>query len=121
MDNNMREAKKNAKNNMKLFCKCKLMEGKIYQTLLFNENKARNCYREVMDIALAQGYVLEKWFLEAQNLYHQLRVKLDKVDEERVQSSRAEVMKKPAEAKNMRLDELTTLKLTPWTASYSAI
>ena len=46
---NMKQAKKDAKNNMKLFCKCKLMEGKIYQTLLFNENKARNCYREVMD------------------------------------------------------------------------
>ena len=109
---NTKQAKKNAKNNMKLFSKCKLMEGKIYQTLLFNENKARNCYREVMDIALAQGYVLEKWFLEAQNLYHQLRVKLDKVDEEKVQSSRAEVMKelqpemkKLAEAKNMLLDE----------------
>ena len=109
---NMKQAKKNAKNNMKLFCKCKLMEGKIYQTLLFNENKARNCYREVMDIALAQGYVLEAWFLEAQDLYQKLRVKLDQVDEEKVQSSRAQVMKelqpemkKLAEAKNMMLDE----------------
>ena len=109
---NMKQAKINAKNNMKLFCKCKLMEGKIYQTLLFNENKARNCYREVMDIALAQGYVLEAWFMEAQDLYQQLRVKLDKVDEEKVQSSRAQVMKelesemkKLAEAKHMMLDE----------------
>ena len=39
---NMKQEKKNAKNNMKPFCKCKLMERKIYQTLLFNENKARN-------------------------------------------------------------------------------
>ena len=109
---NIKQAKKDAKNNMKLFCKCKLMEGKIYQNLLFNENKARNCYREVLDIALAQGYVLESWFLEAQALYQDLRVKLDKVDEEKVQSSRAQVMeelkpemKKLAEAKNMMLDE----------------
>ena len=39
---NMKQEKKNAKNNMKPFCKCKLMERKIYQTLLFNENKAWN-------------------------------------------------------------------------------
>ena len=109
---NIKQAKKNAKNNMKLFCKCKLMEGKVYQNLLFSDNKARNCYREVMDIALAQGYVLEAWFMEAQDLYQQLRVKLDKVDEEKVQSSRAQVMKelesemkKLAEAKHMMLDE----------------
>ena len=109
---NIKQAKKNAKNNMKLFCKCKLMEGKVYQNLLFSDNKARNCYREVMDIALAQGYVLETWFLEAQDLYQHLRVKLDKVDEEKVQNSRAEIMEKLkpemeklAEAKNMLLDE----------------
>ena len=112
MIDNIKQAKTSAKNNMKLFCKCKLMEGKIYQNLLFNENKARNCYREVMDIALAQGYVLETWFLEAQDLYQHLRVKLDKVDEEKVQNSRAEIMEKLkpemeklAEAKNMLLDE----------------
>ena len=89
---NIKQAKKNAKNNMKLFCKCKLMEGKVYQNLLFSDNKARNCYREVMDIALAQGYVLERWFTEAQDLYQQLRIKLDQEDDEKVRSSRSQVM-----------------------------
>ena len=109
---NMKQAKKNTRNNMKLFCKSKLLEGKVYQNLLFNESKARNCYREVMDIALVQGYVLERWFLEAQTLYQQLRIKLDKVDEEKVQSSRAKVMeelqtemKQLKGAKNLLLDE----------------
>ena len=109
---NIKQAKKNAKNNMKLFCKCKLMEGKVYQNLLFSDNKARNCYREVMDIALAQGYVLERWFTEAQDLYRQLRIKLNQEDDEKVQSSRSQVMeelqpelKKLEEAKNLMLDE----------------
>ena len=109
---NIKQAKKNAKNNMKLFCKCKLMEGKVYQNLLFSDNKARNCYKEVMDIALAQGYVLERWFTEAQDLYQQLRSKLDQEDDEEVRSSRSQVMeelqpelKKLEEAKNLMLDE----------------
>ena len=109
---NIKQAKKNTKDNMKLFSKSKLLEGKLYHNLLFNEEKARNCYREVIDIALAQGYVLEPWFTEAQDLYQKLRAKLDKEDEAEVQNSRAQVMKeletemtKLNGAKNLLLDE----------------
>ena len=69
--------------NMKIFCRIKLVEGKIYQELLDKEVKARNCYKEVLDIALSQGYTREKSYQEAQARYQDLRRKEDqKVEKE---------------------------------------
>ena len=81
---NIRRSKALSKDkDMKIFCRNKLVEGKIYQELLDKEVKARNCYKEVIDIALSQGYTREKSYLEAQSLYQDLRRKEDrKVKEE---------------------------------------
>ena len=68
--------------DMRIFCRNKLVEGKIYQELLDNEEKARNCFKEVIDIALSQGYTREKSYLEAQTRYQELRRKEDQMAEE---------------------------------------
>ena len=67
--------------DMRIFCRNKLVEGKIYQELLDNE-EVRNCFKEVIDIALSHGYTREKSYLEAQTRYQELRRKEDQMAEE---------------------------------------
>ena len=60
-----------------------MVEGKIYQELLDNEVKAKDCFKEVLDLALLYEYTKEKSYKEAQTLYMDLRRKEDqKVEEE---------------------------------------
>ena len=96
LDNIQRAKKLCRDKNMNIFCRNKLVEGKIYQELLDNEVKARNCYKEVIDIALSQGYNKEKSYKEAQTLYKDLRRKEDnKVEKEEddERKSRDQIMK----------------------------
>ena len=81
--------------NMKIFCRNKLVEGKIYQDLLNRGSKARKCYKEVIEIALSQGYTEEKSYQEAKALYEGLRKEDKKVkkEEEDGRTFRAQFMK----------------------------
>ena len=93
---NIRRAKNLSKGKgMKIFCRNKLVEGKIYQELLEKEVKARNCYKEVIDIALCQGYINEKSYEEGQALYKELRREEDEKvekEEEEERKSRDQIM-----------------------------
>jgi len=77
---NINRAKNLAGDNKKLLCRIKLVEGKIHQNLLDNERRARNCYKEVIDTAEAQGCSKE-WYTEAEKLYKLLLEKLDKTED----------------------------------------
>ena len=81
--------------DMRIFCRNKLVEGKIYQELLDKEVQGRNCYKEVTDIALSRGYIKEKSFQEAQALYGALRKEYKKVKKEveKGRESRDQIMK----------------------------
>ena len=71
--NHIVQAKQSSKDDLKLFCKAKLYEGKIYSFLLPNTEKAKNCFKEVIDIALSQSYTNTVWYHEALDLFQQIK------------------------------------------------
>ena len=76
----VQEAKRNTTNRLKIFCQAKLLEGKIYLSLLPNKVKAKNCFKEVCEIAFSQQYVNSLWFNEAKLLFQ--RLKQEELDNE---------------------------------------
>ena len=68
------EAKNTTKHvDMKVFCKAKLYQGKIFVDLLADKDKARACFKEVIDVSLSQQYVNSIWFKEASALFQQIK------------------------------------------------
>ena len=67
------QAKQWSKDDLKLFCEAKLYEGKIYSFLLPNTEKAKNCFKEVINIALCQSYTNTVWYHEALDLFQQIK------------------------------------------------
>ena len=63
-----------------MFCKAKLLEGKLYQQLLPTNLKAKNCFRQIMDIGICQNYVNTIWFKEATKIFQ--KMKEDEIVEE---------------------------------------
>ena len=86
---NIKRARKLSGNRTKILCRNVLIEGKIYQNLLENNFKARECYKEV--IALGQTFTTEKWYQEAQSCYQVLIEKLDKSEEDNKDEIREEL------------------------------
>eukprot|EP00090_Calanus_glacialis_P008129 TRINITY_DN16465_c0_g1_i1.p1 TRINITY_DN16465_c0_g1~~TRINITY_DN16465_c0_g1_i1.p1 ORF type:complete len:947 (-),score=231.07 TRINITY_DN16465_c0_g1_i1:110-2656(-) len=69
----IKEAKNMTKDNLKIFCKAKLYEGKVYLNLLPNKEKAKNCFREVLNIGITQQYTNTIWYKEASNIFQKLK------------------------------------------------
>ena len=80
--------------NIKIVCRNKLVEGKIYQELLDNEVKAKKCYKEVLDLALLYEYTKEKSYKEAETRYKDIKRKEDqkKKEDEEGKKSRDEIV-----------------------------
>merc|ERR1719188_116965 len=89
---NINDVKKYTKDSLKIFCKLKLLEGKILKVLLSNDELAKDCFREIVDISITQDYSKQLWFNEALGLYHELRSKKDKEIEEVVQKERGPLL-----------------------------
>ena len=63
------EARKLTKQvDMKIFCKAKLYEGKLLLNLFINKEKAKSCFKEVMNISLSERYTNTLWYKEASTL-----------------------------------------------------
>ena len=68
------EAKKLTKQvDMKYFCKAKLFEGKLLLNLFFKKDKAKACFKEVIDISLSERYTDTVWFKEASALFKRIK------------------------------------------------
>merc|ERR1711936_78627 len=80
--------------NIKIFCRNKLVEGKIYQELLENEVKAKDCFKEVLDLALLYDYTKEKSYKEAETRCQDIQKKEDqkRKEEEEGKKSRDEII-----------------------------
>ena len=88
------EARKLTKQvDMKIFCKAKLYEGKLLLNLFINKEKAKSCFKEVMNISLSERYTNTLWYKEASTLFQQIK-------------KTEEVAKTPSEKRNTCLKEL---------------
>ena len=68
------EARKLTKQvDMKIFCKAKLYEGKLLLNLFINKEKAKSCFKEVMNISLSERYTNTLWYKEASTLFQQIK------------------------------------------------
>ena len=59
--------------DMKMFCKAKLYEGKLFKDILKNNERAKACFREVMNICLSLSYTNTMWYNEASVLFQELK------------------------------------------------
>lgn len=88
------EARKLTKQvDMKIFCKAKLYEGKLLLNLFINKEKAKSCFKEVMNISLSERYTNTLWYKEASTLFQQIK-------------KAEEVPQTPSERRNTCLKEL---------------
>jgi len=78
----LREASTISKSqNVKLFCKAKVYEGKLFMEKLLNKNKAKSCFKEVIDISISQQCTNTVWYREASILFKELKDNEVEVDE----------------------------------------
>lgn len=89
---NLNSAMKSTSSCLRVYCKIKLLKGKIFKILLMNDDIARNCCRELIDIGLVQGFDKEAWFSDALAMYKDLRVKKDQHDESEEKKGRAPIL-----------------------------
>ena len=52
--------------DMKVFCKAKVYEGKVFHKLLMNKARAKACFKEVLDISLSQQYTNTIWYKDSE-------------------------------------------------------
>merc|ERR1719342_111062 len=81
------------KDNLKLFCKIKCLDGKIFLTLLGQPDSARNCFKEVVELGTVENFVGEVWFKEAKIKYQELRKQKDEDCDEKDSEGKAEILK----------------------------
>ena len=68
------EAKQLAKQiDMKVFSKALLYEGKLLLTLFVDKERAKSCFKEVIDISLTEKYTNTLWYKEASALFQQIK------------------------------------------------
>ena len=101
------EAKKVTKSvDMKMFCKAKLYEGKLFKDILKNNEKAKACFREVMNICLSESYTNTLWYNEASLLFKELK-KAEVVPQ--TQSEKRKTHMKDLESELAQLDSAAKL------------
>ena len=67
------EAKKLTKGiNMKIFCKAKFREGKLLYDFISRE-RAKSCFKEVLDISLTEAYTNTEFYKEANGLFQEIK------------------------------------------------
>jgi len=107
---NLNSAMKSTLSSLRVYCKIKLLKAKIFKILLMNDDIARNCCRELIDIGLAQGFDKETWFLDALTMYKDLRDKKDKFDESVEKKGRAPILEELKDELK-KLEDAATLDL----------
>ena len=68
------EAKRSSREcNVYAFCRIKVLEGKIYLHNLLNRKKAKNCFREALDLGLSESLESSTWFWDATQLFDEIK------------------------------------------------
>ena len=67
--------------DLMIFCKTKVLEGKLFLDYLFNKNKAKDCFKKVIDISLSQQNTNTIWYKEANVQYRKIKEEEDIINE----------------------------------------